>query len=442
MKQSKFAGIPFSASKSPFYYGWVIIIVGTLGLLMTIPGQTIGLSTFTDSLIEALSISRDNLSLAYMCGTIASSLLLTKAGKLFDRFGVRPAAMTASICLGFGLLYMSTTDTTIVALEKLTGLPHLYIAFPVIFLGFMIIRFFGQGLLTLASKTMMMKWFDEWRGFALGFSSVFVSGGFSIAPAIIESLIQRYTWDGAWFNIAMVLLFIFPIIIFLFFRNDPADVGLKPDGNLKLGKKNRPNRFPIKKDFKLGEARKTLAFWIFSGFLALQGLYITGFTFHVVSIFEQVGESRETAVSIFQYIAVIAVITTLVFSVWSDFIKLKYLLFIMSFGAFLSLSGVIALDLGNVPYVLMIVGTGIASGMYGVVSAVCWPRFFGKAHLGAIMGQVMTLLVFGSALGPILFSKSLTWFGSYDAGAGICLIGYVLLFIGAIFVKNPQEGLA
>ena len=79
MKQSKFAGIPFSASKSPFYYGWVIIVVGTLGLLMTIPGQTIGLSTFTDSLIDALSISRDQLSLAYMCGTIASSLLLIKA---------------------------------------------------------------------------------------------------------------------------------------------------------------------------------------------------------------------------------------------------------------------------------------------------------------------------------------------------------------------------
>lgn len=113
----------------------------------------------------------------------------------------------------------------------------------------------------------------------------------------------------------------------------------------------------------------------------------------------------------------------------------------MSFGAFLSLSGVIALDLGDIPYAMMIVGTGIASGMFGVVSAVCWPRFFGKVHLGAIMGQVMMVLVFGSALGPILFSKSLTWFGSYDAGAAVCLVGFILLFIGAIFVKNPQESL-
>lgn len=438
MTTSKFARFPFDPSKSPFFYGWMIIVVGTLSLLMTIPGQTIGLSTFTDSLIEALGISRDSLSLAYMLGTISSSLLLTKAGQLFDRFGARPVAMTASVCLGLGLIYMSSTDVIVAQLKGLTGFEHLWIAFPVIFLGFVMIRFFGQGVLTLASRTMMMKWFDENRGFALGFSSVFVSGGFAIAPAVIESMIQSFTWKGAWENMALVLIFVFPVLVFLFFRNDPTDAGLEPDGQWKGLRKGKANKFPVKRDFELKEARKTLAFWVFAGFLGLYGLYITGFTFHIVSIFEQIGEGRAASVKIFQYIAVIAVIVTLMFSWLSDFVKLKYLLYVMSFGALISTTGVIFLEQGMIPYICMIVGTGITSGMYGVVAAVCWPRFFGKTHLGAIVGQVMTILVFGSALGPILLSQSLTLFGSYDAGVGVCLLGFALLFVGAVFVQNPQ----
>ncbi len=438
MKEKRFPYIPFNPAKSPFYYGWVIIVVGTIGLLMSIPGQTMGLSTFTDALIEALNISRDTLSFAYMIGTISSSLLLIKAGKLFDRFGARPVAIVASICLGLGLFYMSSTVSITHFFENLTGIRHTWVAFGVIYLGFMMIRFFGQGVITLASKTMMMKWFDERRGFALGFSSVFVSGGFAIAPAILESLIQSFNWQGAWIKMAIVLIFIFPIFIFIFFRNDPTDVGLKADGNWTNQKKEKENRFPIKKDFNLQEARKTLAFWLFSGFLGLQGLYITGFTFHVVSIFEQFGSTREEAVTIFQYIAIITVIITIIFSWLSDYIKLKNLLYIMSVGGFLSVGGVIFLSEGIIPYYIMIIGTGIASGMYGIISAVCWPRFFGKKHLGSIMGQVMMILVFGSALGPILFSQSLTLFSSYGPGLAICFIAYFILFIGVFFVKNPQ----
>ncbi len=442
MNQQRFSKIPFDPQKSPFFYGWVVIAVGTLGMLMTIPGQTIGLSTFTDSLIDALGVSRDNISWAYMGGTVCSSLLLTKAGKLFDRFGARPVAIVASVCLGLGLLYMSQTDVIIGTLKELTGIAHLPMAMMVIFLGFLLIRFFGQGVLTLSNRTMMMKWFDEWRGFALGFSSVFISGGFSIAPAVIEYLIQTYTWKGAWMNLALILIVVFPVLIFLFYRNDPSDSGLKADGNMKWGKKKKVSRFPIRKDFELSEARKTMAFWVFAGYLSLQGLLITGFTFHVVSIFEEAGSNRETAVSIFQYIAIIAIIFTLVFSAWSDFIKLKYLLYIKSFGVFLSLFGMIFLGQYEMAFYSLIVGTGIASGMYGVVSAVCWPRFFGKQHLGAIVGQVMTLLVFGSALGPIMFSKSLTIFGSYDAAAWICFGGFIILTLGALVVRNPQTRLS
>jgi len=88
---SKWANIPFSPAKCPFFYGWAIVAVSTLSIVFSIPGQTSGIGLFTDSLIKALAITRTQLSVAYMIGTITSGLLLPFAGKLLDRIGVRSA---------------------------------------------------------------------------------------------------------------------------------------------------------------------------------------------------------------------------------------------------------------------------------------------------------------------------------------------------------------
>ena len=244
-----------------------------------------------------------------MFGTILSSLMLTKAGRLYDHVGIRFVAMGASFMLGFALIYMSYVDVIAFSFFKSSTHLKIYTAFAAILIGFMAIRFFGQGVITLVSRTMMMKWFDQRRGFAMGFSNVMVALSFSSAPLVFEALIQQYDWRTAWQMMSMVLFFVFPVVIFLFFRDDPRDYGLSPDGisvdpNQPLKKK----RFEVKKDFTLKEARKTYTFWIFAGFLAMHGLYITGFTFHVVSIFEEVGMSRADAVSIFQPAAVVAVV--------------------------------------------------------------------------------------------------------------------------------------
>ena len=68
--------IPFAPRRWPFFYGWVILAASTVGILASIPGQTMGVSVFTDHLIAALRISRVQLSTAYMFGTVASSFML------------------------------------------------------------------------------------------------------------------------------------------------------------------------------------------------------------------------------------------------------------------------------------------------------------------------------------------------------------------------------
>lgn len=438
MKRRHWANIPFHPGKWPFFYGWMILLLATIGILMSIPGQTIGISVFTDPLLDTLLISRDQLSLAYMLGTIGSSFLLPWAGRIYDRVGVRPVAITASLGLGAVLIVLS--NIKFILFEAFQVNSDLFIIFWM-FVSFLLLRFFGQGVLTMSSRNMMMQWFDRRRGFATGISNVFVSLTFASSPLFLHHLIQRYTWEGAWTAMAFFLVLVFPLIIFIFFRNTPEASGLVPDGKFKASKKKKKVLFPVVKQFTLSEVRKSYSFWVFAFMLSMQALYITGFTFHVVSIFKESGLTESQAVSIFQPSAVLAVIFTLVASNASDYIPLKYLYYLKGIGACTALIGLIFLGDWEPAYYVLIIGNGILMGLFSVLATVSWPRYFGRLHLGAINGQAMMLIVFSSALGPILFSKSLTTFGAYDYAGWICLSVYFLLTVLTVKADNPQKKL-
>ena len=433
MKQ--WANIPFHPGRWPFYYGWMILLWSALGILMSVPGQTIGVSVFTDSLLEVLGVSRDQLSLAYMMGTIASSLVLSWAGKMYDRFGARPVSLIATVGLALVLVFLSQVDVVLFDFLKTSSKTVIIL---VMFSAFMLLRFFGQGVLTMSSRNMMAQWFDKRRGFASGFSNVVVSLAFSSSPVVLYYLVERFTWKGAWLVLAIIVGLIFPIIVLVFFRNKPEDSGLTPDGDYTPSEKRRNNLFPVIKQFDLADARRNYAFWVFSLMLAMQALYITAFTFHVISIFENAGYDEQTAIRIFQPAAVIAVAITFLSSSVSDYIQLKYLLYLKGIGACIGILGMIFLGQWEIAYYLIILGNGIFGGLFSVLVTVTWPRYYGRDHLGAISGQAMMLMVFASALGPILFSSSLTHLGSYNPGAWVCLSLFAVLTIGAFWANNPQ----
>jgi hypothetical protein len=91
----------------------------------------------------------------------------------------------------------------------------------------------------------------------------------------------------------------------------------------------------------------------------------------------------------------------------------------------------------GLPVYLSILGMGLSQGMMGITGNITWPRYFGRLHLGAISGFAMSLTVAGSAIGPYVFSLSLSLFGSYAAAGGLFAAAALLLFIGTLFVKRP-----
>ncbi|HKL57343.1 MAG TPA: hypothetical protein VJ854_02995, partial [Sphaerochaeta sp.] len=123
-------------SSLPFYYGWVILVVGAIGVISSIPGQTMGVSVFTDHYINDLSLTRVGVSSAYMVGTLTSSLIIPFAGIFYDRKGARLTAGLATFFLALFLLLLAFSRTIAGTLVTTFGLPATAVTLVVLTLGF------------------------------------------------------------------------------------------------------------------------------------------------------------------------------------------------------------------------------------------------------------------------------------------------------------------
>ncbi|HAF86105.1 MAG TPA: MFS transporter, partial [Sphaerochaeta sp.] len=127
-------------SSLPLYYGWVILVVGALGVLASIPGQTMGVSVFTDHFISDLSLSRVGVSGSYMIGTLTSSLIIPFAGIFYDKKGARLTAGLSTFFLGLFLILLAFSPTIVGTLAATFSLTPHVVAMVVLTLGFFGIR--------------------------------------------------------------------------------------------------------------------------------------------------------------------------------------------------------------------------------------------------------------------------------------------------------------
>ena len=125
---AKWANVPFTPARWPFFYGWMIVVVATLSIIGSIPGQTAAVGVFTDSLIDTLGITRNQLSIAYLIGTVISGLILPYAGKLLDKIGVRFMSVFAALGLAGSLWVLSNVGGIQKALAGIVNWVYLPVA--------------------------------------------------------------------------------------------------------------------------------------------------------------------------------------------------------------------------------------------------------------------------------------------------------------------------
>jgi len=436
IKMNSLPNLPQKLQARGIYYGWVIIAAGTLGVIMSVPGQTMGVSVYTEFLIKSLNINRLELSLAYMCGTLTSAFLLPMAGRLMDKLGTRRMGAFASFFLALFLLLLSHSPLLVNKIETLTQWNHYWVALSMAFICFLGIRHFGQGQLTMASRTMMGRWFMKRRGFVLGISGVFVAFGFGLAPLVLTRLIKTFEWQGS-LQLLSVLSFLMSAFAWATFRNSPEESGLQVDGGqIPLAGQDVDTNL-MEHSFTAAEAIRTSAFWIFNFGMLAQALLVTAITFHMADIGKTNGLSSEKAFALFLPLAVVSTIADFIGGYSSDRYPLKYVLTVMQVGICTGLMGLQYLGTST-GYMITVIGFGISNGLFSLLMGAAWPKLFGRKHLGAIAGVNMSWIVAGSAVGPYLFSLGESFTGNYVSILQLSLILPLSVAVASFFLRPPS----
>ncbi|MGY4689404.1 MFS transporter [Salibacterium sp. K-3] len=141
--------------RPPFFYGWLIVVIAALGAFFSGPGQTYTVSVFMDIYINEFDGSRTTISSLYSAATLAAGLLLFLTGRMIDKKGQRYTAVLVGTMLAAACFWNSA------------------ILGPVMmFIGFFMLRLFGQGSMTLVPNTLIPQWFSKQRGRAFSFMTL------------------------------------------------------------------------------------------------------------------------------------------------------------------------------------------------------------------------------------------------------------------------------
>jgi MFS family permease len=410
-------------------------------MLASFPGQTAGVSVFTDHLTEATGLDRLGLATAYLLGTTGSGLVLPLAGRWIDLVGSRVVAFGASI----GLAVTITAFSFVGEMSAVTGLV-------VMTIGFAFLRFFGQGLLTLASRTMIAQWFDRRRGLVTSVSSAAFAFVFSLTPALLFALIELSDFRWAWRQLAIGLVVVVGTMVALLYRNRPEDCGLTIDtgeprpslqpelAGLATGHRPPDEVAAVQADATRSEAIRDRRFWIVTLPIFSMSIVSTAITFHIVDLGNEVGLDESTIVRIFVPVAILSIPVTLVGGWLADVVPVLGLAVAM---AVFQIAMYLAVgELGDPLWqVVAIVSWGVSSGLQAVLMAAGLPRLFGRTNLGAIAGAQMSTLVIGSALGPFFFAWVEAVAGSYQRALTISVIGPVAsLLLAASGRRRGRRG--
>jgi len=388
-----------------------IVAAGGVLSVMSAPGQTAGLSVFTDPIIEDLGISRSTVSLSYLIGTLLGALVLPFLGRAMDRWSLR-----ATIA-GIGLVFAGFLCGLSFAVDA-TGLA----------LGFTGIRMAGQGALSLAATTLVARSVTRHRGLALGVSSAIGSGGISIAPFALSGLVTEVGIQAAWRLEALaVLCIVVPTALLLrgsSERTSPvrsnAGSGNADDGG-----------------WSLAQASRTAMFWTLVAGLSVTGLLTTALAFHQISVLGAQGLGPIEAAANFLPQTISGIAATLGAGALADRIAPKYCVAFSMVAMAAALLLIPSISPGW-PAIIFGLVLGAAGGSLRGIEAAAFSRYFGTVHIGSIRGFATSIGLAATAFGPMLLSLAHDIAGNY---AGPVMIFAVLpLFVGlvSVLIREPR----
>ena len=87
---------PSWATRLPFYYGWVNVLVAAVAMSATLPGRTYGLGLIKEPLRADLGISDFRFNSLNFWAIVLGAVVVLPVGRLIDRIGTRTALVAVA----------------------------------------------------------------------------------------------------------------------------------------------------------------------------------------------------------------------------------------------------------------------------------------------------------------------------------------------------------
>lgn len=412
-------------ARTPFYYGWVVLIVAALANFTSAPGQTYTFSVFQDSFINDLQLSSTAISTLYLFGSLTAAGMIIFIGRSLDRYGPRKMTVFSIVMLGVGAMWLSQVSSAWM-----------------LFVGFAIMRTMGQGALSLIPATVVSVWFVRKRPMALALMALGGAAASGIYPFYGATLIDQFDWRTAWVVIAITgwVMLIIPAIVFL--RTSPESIGLLPDGDSKksIEDSDGSTRPTLKTEYNwtAKQATRSKVLWLLTFALAAQSLVGTGVAFQQVSIMTSKDLSIGAAAGVFGIMAPAAIGGQFLAGYLANRFAVRYLIAIGQIG----LVSAMVLLLGTTElwhaYAYGVV-LGTVQGFLMNLNQSVWPAYFGRKHLGSIRGITNFGTMASAAVGPLPLALSIDLTGSYTVGLFAYMALPPLCAMAALFAGNPSR---
>lgn len=347
---------------------------------------------FLAALLKAFNWSHARVGSIIGALSLAVGISAPIAGWLLDRIEARWVMGSGAIIAVLGLLGASSSHTFGALLAS------------VILIGI------GLGAATwLAASLVIVNWFPDRRGMALGLVTFGMESGGMAMTLIVGSTIAAYGWRAGYFAVAVpAVLLVIPLLLFVV-RTRPANTrshSVAAQGEILPG-------------YEVGEALRTRAFWMLAIAEMSFGLAAGGTFHHLVAFLEGLHYSLRAATLVVSIVLGMAAVGKVAMGALGDRIGGKNALAI----GFVMIAASVPILLNAAQpamLILWLVIVGIAGASPVALGPLLTVETLGLRRFGTLFGWLGFALTFGLFIGPQLVGWMTDVTGSYTAGYELC----------------------
>ncbi|HEX6124324.1 MAG TPA: MFS transporter [Pyrinomonadaceae bacterium] len=387
-----------------FFYGWVIVAVATLALVvsngLSIGGIPVFYRSIREDFVSSGAVAADGAesfiafgaSLTFLC----SGLISPFAGWLIQRFPLKTIMLAGCALLGGGLVLHATANSA-----ALVYTARILMGVSLGFVG------------VLPSVVLVSNWFVRLRGTALGILLTGTSVGGVLIPPLATPLIERFGWRMAMILVSLLIWVVLAPAIAFLVRSRPSEVGALPDGDGAVTLESVP---ATGEGYSFSQALRTPLFWIFALGAALIFYPIFVTSQQLILQTAKIGFTAWQGTLVLSGLFAVSVAGKFLFGYLSD--RFAPVRVILVCTAVMFSSTFLLLDLNETTAFVFLVPFGLGYGGAFVLIQRLVADFFGERDYPKILGAI----TIGDTLGAVVGGMVTGWLA--DQAGGDYTVGF------------------